>query len=532
MSPARYLSLPLIILFFFSCTTTTWQYSDILDSELAQRDHYLKLKKERLESLRDSVRRTYETSGDQDRYNALDRLYGENMSYCFDSAYKYSKQMLILGRELGPDYEVDSRTKYAFILSNGGFFKEAIDSIGKIDITREGISDKVLTEYYISLGRIYHNLSFYARDPELEYHYQELGNDLLAKALDIVTDPATVYWLKGKVDQKNGDILSAKENLEKACSLIDLDHKLSGIIYTTLAPIYTRLNDPDSAIELYTLAAIKNIRYSLTESVAIRGLATMLFYHKNEANKAAEYINIALDDAHIYSSTHRKMLIADLLPIFVGEKLEITESKRRSLLMLVSVITALALALVVISVIMVRQMKKLARQKVMLENMNKKLGESNLIKEEYIGHYFHINTEIITYVDRFVKVASRKLEQKQYESLKSLIIKLNDTHNKKSIYQEFDRTFLRIFPTFVEEFNMLLEEEGRISLPEGNLNPTLRIFALIRLGITDSEQIARVIDYSLNTVYNYRTRVKKKAKKEVADFEESVKKIGMNIEPD
>ena len=107
-----------------------------------------------------------------------------------------------------------------------------------------------------------------------------------------------------------------------------------------------------------------------------------------------------------------------------------------------------------------------------------------------------------------------------------MIHNLNSDFNRKSAFADFDRTFLSLFPTFVESFNSLLQPDDKFVLEnKGALNSTLRIFALIRLGIDDSSQIAEFLRYSVNTIYNYRAKVKNKACVSRDDFEMCVMRI-------
>ena len=97
----------------------------------------------------------------------------------------------------------------------------------------------------------------------------------------------------------------------------------------------------------------------------------------------------------------------------------------------------------------------------------------------------------------------------------------------KNFYKTFDTSFLQLYPNFVEDFNALLKEESRVSVKEGEmLNTELRIFALIKLGITQSSHIASLLRYSVNTIYNYRAQIKNAAKSDRDNFEEQVKKAG------
>ena len=97
------------------------------------------------------------------------------------------------------------------------------------------------------------------------------------------------------------------------------------------------------------------------------------------------------------------------------------------------------------------------------------------------------------------------------------------------LYGSFDTAFLNLFPDYIDEFNSLLKPEERIDLPKGKLNTSLRIYALIRLGITDLTQIADFLHYSVQTVYNYKSKIKKASRVSPEEFEEKVKSIGRMI---
>ena len=153
--------------------------------------------------------------------------------------------------------------------------------------------------------------------------------------------------------------------------------------------------------------------------------------------------------------------------------------------------------------------EEMSRMNEQLRQTNLSLRESNHVKEEYIAHYLNLYSE---YIDR-LKHLKRDPEFTQ--------------HEVERFYQVFDSTFLSIYPDFVEQFNSLLQDDSRIILKKGELlNTELRIFALIRLGITNSAKIAELLRYSANTIYNYRAKIKNNAKGNRDDFEEAVQRIG------
>ena len=173
------------------------------------------------------------------------------------------------------------------------------------------------------------------------------------------------------------------------------------------------------------------------------------------------------------------------------------------------------------------QMKRLAATRNNLEQMNGQLQISNNIKEEYIGRFLKLCSTYIDRLDAYRRMVNKKISNGQTEELLKMV-RSHDVLDAdlKELYENFDKAFLHLFPDFVKNFNELLQPEMRIVLRKGELlNTELRIFALIRLGIDDSSQIAEFLRYSVNTIYNYRAKVKNKACISRDDFEARVMEI-------
>ena len=193
-----------------------------------------------------------------------------------------------------------------------------------------------------------------------------------------------------------------------------------------------------------------------------------------------------------------------------------------------------------------KQMKKLARAKqhieeinarlnelnTVLQDVNKQLKQSNLslaesnhIKELFISSFLEICTQYIEKLDAFKGTVNRKVKAGQVADILKLTSKTeNSALELKELYANFDHAFLNIYPTFVEEFNTLLRIEERYPvMSDKSLNQELRVFALIKLGIKDINKIAVFLHYTPRTVYNYRSKIKSKALNTDEDFEEKVK---------
>jgi len=226
------------------------------------------------------------------------------------------------------------------------------------------------------------------------------------------------------------------------------------------------------------------------------------------------------------------------------------EAQRKSELQIYLLcISLLSLFLLVAIIYVYKQMKKVSRirtelyetsQKLaelnkditetnsQLQESNLQLSESNLVKEEYIAHFFNLCSTYINKLENYRIILNKKATAKQFDEIYKILKSTTLVDNElEELYKNFDIIFLNLYPTFVKDFNALLIPEEQIVLKQNELlNTELRIFALIRLGITDSVKIAAFLRYSLSTIYNYRTRARNKAAVSRNDFEEMVMKIG------
>jgi len=299
-----------------------------------------------------------------------------------------------------------------------------------------------------------------------------------------------------------------------------------------------------------TISSIYDIRSATKEYISLRSLAFIL-YEDGDINRAYNYIKRSLEDALFCNARLRTIEISQMLPIIDKAYQLQTEAHQRDLIISLVSISILSLFLIIAILFVYRQMKKLALTRKhlsianeQLSNLNKELsltnqqlkatnntlGEANIIKEEYIGRYMDQCSVYIDKLDEYRRLLNKTAVAGKIEEL---LLKIKSKQfiedELKEFYDNFDSTFLQLFPTFVEEFKALLSDHEDVTLKSGQLlNTELRIFALIRLGITDSVKISHFLRYSLSTIYNYRTKLRNKAIGERGEFEENVMRIGTN----
>ena len=234
-----------------------------------------------------------------------------------------------------------------------------------------------------------------------------------------------------------------------------------------------------------------------------------------------------------YGARQRKVEIGSLLPVIAAKKLNTSEEQRKLWFTYATVVTILSVLVFVFVIVIVRQLKKLKAAELRiteannsLREINHTLREANAIKEEYIGYYFNINSEYLNKIEEFKQAVDHKLVNRKYEDIKYIVNNIDLKREREALYFSFDKVFLKLFPDFVTIFNSFFEEKDRITLKENQLlNTELRIFALIRMGISDTEKIAKILNYSVNTIYAYKTRVKSKSRVPNEAFETRIMEI-------
>ena len=164
----------------------------------------------------------------------------------------------------------------------------------------------------------------------------------------------------------------------------------------------------------------------------------------------------------------------------------------------------------------------LANSNQQLENANRQLTATDRLKDEYIAFYLGQCRSYIDSFDQFRRSLLKLAKYKQTDELMKQLIKSDAfvEDEQQRFLMQFDKAFLDIHPKFVEHFNAMLREDAVIQLRQGELlNTELRIFALIRLGVADTSEIAHFLNCSTTTVYNYRSRIRNNSVLDKSEFE-------------
>lgn len=487
-----------------------------------------------------------EAASDEQRYGFCGRLFDEYRAYNLDSSFVYAQRKEELAHRLNKqDYLDDSAMNMAEVMGTTGMYKEALELLGKID--RKTLPDYLYGYYYHLYRTIYGLMGDYAVTEKAKKEYYRMtdlyrdsllqvnASDSLGHAL-VMADKCIVH---ARYDE-------AIDMLMEYYRKPSLDDHAQAMIAYTISEGYRLKGDKQGQKHYLALSAIADLKSAVKEYVSLRKLASLV-YEEGDIDRAYNYLKCSLEDATLCNARLRTLEISQVFPIIDKAYQLKTERQQREMKISLICISLLSVFLLAAIFFVYKQMKKVAaaRREVVdtntllqelneelhnsnsqLKEMNHTLSEANYIKEEYIGRYMD---QCSTYLDKMDlyrrslnKIAAAGRVEELYKAIKSSQFLDEEL---KEFYANFDVTFLQLFPNFVDEFNALLTEPMQPKLGE-QLNTELRIFALIRLGITDSTKIAQFLRYSVTTIYNYRTRVRNKALGEREEFEAKVMKIG------
>jgi hypothetical protein len=522
----------------------------VLDSTMAVNDMYMRSKETRLKSLKMLLNKQGQTAEQHYAVNAL--LHKEYLKYNFDSALHYINMNLKLAESLGrTDWENETRFELSRIFTSSGMYFEARDMLS--GIRRKDLTGQQMVDFYSCHHQLYAELGLYSSLPENARKFTAISKNYRDSLLTIL-DPESEesLLLQAAKLQDTGDFNQSRVINAKLISRVSQESP-EFALYAFLRAISYRIQGNNEMQEKYLiLSAISDIKNAVKDNVSLTLLAVLL-YDKNEIDLAYKYIMYSLEDAKFYNSRLRFVEISKILPL-ISESFRIkNERQQRQLRYYALIITLLAVLLILTSLFLYNQMKRLSKARLslqeannrmntlhqelvnanaLLKSLNHELLDSNRTKEEHIGFFLNLCSTYIDKLEDFRKFVHRKVTSGLYEDLFKTTKSPHFFDSElKEFYSNFDNTFLHLFPDFVEQFNALLMEDERIMVkPDELLTTELRIFALIRLGITDSSKIASFLRYSVNTIYNYRTRIRNKALIPRDDFERKVKLIGVTAD--
>ena len=512
-----------------------------LDSLIVQYDQLTAEKERRVANIKDGVRGIMLTPEQQ--YDLNQRLYDEYVAYKFDSAFYYiDRNVKAISASTDRDRFAASAVRMAHILAVTGLFDRARRLLDKVN--PDSISDQQKIAYYTQQSELnlyrsemaqYTNY-FYDYIKRAQYYRQLVMQIAPKDSYDYIFNKATYICEAGDTDE-------AIRLLENYLSKINQGTRIYSIVTSTLAFFYQKKGAPEQQEYYLLLSAISDERSAIRENNSLRSLSEMLM-SRGKNDEAYRYLLQAISEAKFYGSRIRMMQVGRMAPqilqLYDAERTQ-TQQRTNLLLTVISFISLVLVGIIIYTLILYRKKhaaglqiiemnKMLASHSEEIEIVNTQMKEANRIKEEYIGRFLELSSQLISDGEQRLKQLNRLARERKLEELYAEL-KTMEPVNKgiRTFHSHFDTAFLNIYPNFISEVNRLLNSESQFAIeidgtPIKHLSTELRVLALIRLDITDNQKIADILRSSITTIYTYRSKLKAKAINKDT-FEDDVRKI-------
>ena len=543
---------------FANPTDNIEQLFQSLDDAIVHSPDYVKVREDRIHNLEQKLKVAKKVI---EKYNACFALFEEYRSYKNDIAIKYINQCVELAIKIGDKQkEENAKSLLAFQESTTGNFAESYDLLKSVNPSN--LDSEGQRNYLWACLHLYGEMAYYCNVPSLKKYYTEKHN-AYQTAIDSTFSHDDDLYLQMQ-ESKARDAGNMKEALRLSDKRLAMTkpgtHKYA-IVQFYRGLTYNMFGDKEQFLCCLLRSAICDVQLAVMDQGSLWELANLLNAKPGEQKRSHEYIKFAWQSATVFNTPIRSRQIMPVLTqIEDCYQKELASSNKR-----LKIMVAWSVLLIIVVVLLLyyvnKQRKRIAvahhKQKDTnhalqlanknlnsvieqlnlanssineandrLNEMNHFLNESNKMKEVYIGRFLRL---CAIYVDKIETMRKRVVKLVKAREFTKLLGQMQTGEAYMGeLYKYFDSTFLNLFPSFVEEFNALLKPEERIILGDDNsLSTTLRIFALIRLGIEDSSKIAEFLHYSVNTIYNYRAKIKNSAICDREEFEQRVKMIGM-----
>lgn len=536
------LILPLVVWGFVmpaSATNNLRQLFDSLNMEISHKRIFVEQKKQRIEQIKLELVSPDTTL--QHQYDVYTKLYNEYRKFIVDSAIIYASKSLEVAIAMNkPILRYKSEFELSILYAMHGMFWQAED---------------LLKQYNSSdLPQEMKELYFYARSRLLNY-YMYTSN----RSQEILYQAYMDSLYHNYNDTLSYEYRSTKAGREPNPAKRDIEYRKLMASLPVGTPDYAKATNlvasqesmnlkPDEQKELFIRSAISDIRNATRENQSLYSLS-LICYREGDVSSAFRYAQSAFEDAITAGIQFRINQVSEFYST-VNEAYQIYEQEARERLQRLLILLGVISVCLVISLIFIgQQLRKITKIRKDLSESNQKLQSLNIalreaneqlngnneelsryntLKEQYIAQFFNICSGYIDKIGDYQKSLYRLTINKKYDELiKSLKSTAIIDEELDELHHQFDIIFLQLYPTFVQDMNALLREDEQIVLKPGVLlNKELRIFALLRLGFTDSDQIANFLHCSVSTIYNYKTKMRNKAIKDKDIFDEMVMKIG------
>lgn len=507
-----------ILLYVLAGTTVAAERNSLskLDEAIGKREYFQQRKEHRVDSLRRLIKPNSDKTARVEIYN---RLFQEYLAYNFDSAMVYVERASSL-IDPSDSYDVRARVDIhkALSLATSGHFSHAVNILKRVDSHR--LSRKMQEEYYSACEWTYGVWAEYSDKRTIAPEFKAKSLVYL-DSLIAVTDKAQPEYTY-RIAEKNLRTQNYKEAQKEYLATIrriPMASRLYAQAAYALALTYKELGDSKKYKEWVVNAAIADQSVPLKENLALQQLALFLKEEENDIEHANAYLKIALEDAIFYNNRLRMLEVAEKIPDITNVYQDTIQRQNHWLRIFITIIGILTLVIGGIAAYIYRQRKIVSRAKDMLSELNDKLNvlnarlcQTNSVREQYVSLFMDLCATYIEKMNRFPIILKLKVHQlSDLNSVADRYVRPTEIETRE-MFQNFDTAFLRLYPDFIKEFNALLRPDKQIYPRKGELlNTDLRIYALVRMGITDSNKIATLLFLSSQTIFNHRTQVRNRA---------------------
>lgn len=479
------------------------------------------------------------TKNDDERYSLLSEITALYNPFQCDSLLKYSHRMVDVALALK---DSDKLCKALILLAKTqtkcGLYEEAFVTLKSI--SHKDLKADIMDAYYWTYCNLYGTKAYITRDVKMAENIFLPEVQKYRDSLDKVVSPNSIYYYEITVSNLRSNGLT-NDVIELSTRMLDnhTDGRPStGLLWYDIAVSKRTLGDEKGMIEAFVNSAISDLKCGTKDHASLHEIARHLF-DKGDVKRAARYMQICMEDAMFFNANLRGIQIGQTLPMIV-DAYNRRNTRHKVMLVFLTLLTGISLIICAFSLRKSNRHRKMLRamtQKLEIANenlscLNLKLQESDYIKESYVAHFIRQNSRYIGKSHDLLLQINKCLRKGKIEEALTLASNaIQDEEDVSSFHEAFDAAFLSIFPDFVEKFNELLKDDYKYKLKDfqgGNktLSSELRVFAMIRLGFSDSATLAEMLRYSVNSIYNIRSKAKAKSAVPKGDFEEMVKKIG------
>ncbi len=507
-------------------------------------------KKQKMDDINALEKQYAAARNDQEKYQFALSLYREYIAFVNDSALNYIQVCMECAERMGrKDLQTQSELALAYQLADTGFYPEA--EIHFRAISKNQLTDEMMITYLTGMNHLYGEMGYYSHDKKLREEFFAKSSAIRDSLLQLLPEDSYSYNSLKSIELNN----QGKTDEALKCSDIWMKLSKPGTRdYATMSFYRSEIyrNQGDVEMERYWLimSALTDIRHAIMDQAALWSLANSLMNEDGDLDRAYKYMDFSWECISYFSTHMRSWLVSPILTRINDKYKQNLHQANTNLIWTIAAISLLVVGLVLLLLYVSRKRRQLALIRNELSARNNDLSEanqllseineqlrqaiihlndSNRVKDEYIAKFLSLCSNYIDKLDNYRIKINRKLKA----GLQSDVLRMTSSDQLKEdelkeLFDHFDTIFLRLFPTFVEDFNALLKPGEAIIPPEKHhLNTDLRIFALIRLGIEESSKIAEFLRYSPNSIYAYRARIKSKAVGNREEFEKQVKEIGI-----